>query len=741
MNLFKIFKSNKEDANKVITKVYDNQVNILKRLSNFNVSGAGSQESAFSTIDLTLLAQTYTNHIWVYACIYAIAVTMSSIPLKIYKKSIGTDGKDTETLVENKDIPIAIKMPNKYMSFSELIEAITISLESTGRMFVEKAKVANDKQTKELYIIAPQTMKLKLDRQGRIIGFSQSRNGGIAQIDLNIEDIIHTKYYDPMSDADGMSPLRALWQSLLTDFDAIKFNRSFLKNQAVPYGVLETEQKLDADLYERLYAAWTQSHQGSQNAGKIAILEGGLKFNPISFPPKDLEFMAGRKLTREEILSAFKVPPIMVGLMDGASYANAYQQYENFILNTIVPKLKKLEGIFNNQLLKEFNVDYVCRFDLKQFPIMQEMELNKIPKLDILWKMGVPFNHGIKYLNISIDPLKPEVGDKSFINGVPSEMAGQQQTGPQFNMGGFGQSANKQLTQQTAESLLSEMKKMQNENIDVIVKKKYDRLEKKFNFVKSFIKNFDEEEKKFIAKLAETFKMQKEEVISKVKSKINKSIEEKIDIKKALNDDVTTYTIDIDKNNNIIVDQYLGTYKDLVKKGAGAAKVAFGLSMDLETIDQKTLTYLKDKVYEFAGIINDTTNKQIQAQISKTLSSGLEENMSIADITEKIILEVGDLFDTMSIGRAKNIAQTEITGALNYGALESYKEAGIEYKEWLDVGDEKTRDGHETSAVEIVKVDEPFIVNGEELMYPGDPNGDPSNICNCRCTHVPYFKD
>jgi len=743
MDLFKIFRRNKtEDASKIIAKVYDNQVNILKRVSSFNVPGSGTGSQSFSTIDLNLLANTYTNHIWVYACIYAIAVTMSSIPLRLYKKEI-KDGKEVETLVDDKDIPSCIKMPNKYTTFAELIEAITISLESTGRMFTEKAKVAGETATRELYIIAPQTMKLNLDKQGRIIGFTQNKSTG-GTTNLDIKDVIYTKYYDPMSDADGMSPLRALWQSLLTDYDAIKYNRFFLKNQAVPYGVLETEQKLDQDLYDRLYAAWAQSHQGSQNAGKMAILEGGLKFKPISFPPKDLEFMAGRKLTREEILSAFKVPPIMVGLMDGASYANAYQQYENFILNTIIPKLKKLEAVFNNQLLKEFGETLTCKFDIKQFPIMQQLELDKIPKLQMLWQMGCPFNHGIKFLGISIDALKPEVGDKSFINGVPAEMAGQfNPNAPQLNFG--MQQQNKDTTVQTAEALLNEMKQVQatkvDELVEGIVQKKYTRLQKNFTFIKAYLGHLEEEQKNFINKLAQTFKMQKEEVISNIKSKINKNEGSFVEIKKAINEDITSYTIDINSNNDIIVEQYLGTYRDLVKKGAASAKVAFGLSIDLETIDQKTLNYLKDKIYKFANIINDTTNKKIQERISKTLSEGLEENMSIADITEKVVLEVGDLFDSMSVGRAKNIAQTEITGALNYGALESYKEAGIEYKEWIDVGDDKVRDGHRASVVKIVKIDEPFIVDGEELMYPGDPNGSASNICECRCTHVPYFKD
>ena len=55
-------------------------------------------------------------------------------------------------------------------------------------------------------------------------------------------------------------------------------------------------------------------------------------------------------------------------------------------------------------------------------------------------------------------------------------------------------------------------------------------------------------------------------------------------------------------------------------------------------------------------------------------------------------------------------------------------------KEWVSVDDNRTREAHHHADGQVVPLDEPFIVDGEELMYPGDINGSASNVINCRCT-------
>ena len=83
-------------------------------------------------------------------------------------------------------------------------------------------------------------------------------------------------------------------------------------------------------------------------------------------------------------------------------------------------------------------------------------------------------------------------------------------------------------------------------------------------------------------------------------------------------------------------------------------------------------------------------------------------------------------------------ARTMVTGAENKGRQDSYKRAekdGIVMKrEWLAANDSRTRHWHaELDSVEV-DVDEPWVNEFGEIMFPGDPSADPANTYNCRCS-------
>ena len=69
----------------------------------------------------------------------------------------------------------------------------------------------------------------------------------------------------------------------------------------------------------------------------------------------------------------------------------------------------------------------------------------------------------------------------------------------------------------------------------------------------------------------------------------------------------------------------------------------------------------------------------------------------------------------------------------------------MEKKIWLSANDDATRDSHRDAGIYYadnpVALNEPFEIDGENLMYPGDPNGSPGNVINCRCSKVPVVEE
>ena len=123
--------------------------------------------------------------------------------------------------------------------------------------------------------------------------------------------------------------------------------------------------------------------------------------------------------------------------------------------------------------------------------------------------------------------------------------------------------------------------------------------------------------------------------------------------------------------------------------------------------------------------------------INSAILQGVLQGDSIPNIADRL-QQVTDMDRRAAIRNAR----TMMTGAQNSGRIDAYDRAsnlGINIqKEWLATLDGRTRDSHAALDGERVDYKKAFS-NG--LMYPGDPNGDPSEVYNCRCTMVPYYPE
>jgi len=130
--------------------------------------------------------------------------------------------------------------------------------------------------------------------------------------------------------------------------------------------------------------------------------------------------------------------------------------------------------------------------------------------------------------------------------------------------------------------------------------------------------------------------------------------------------------------------------------------------------------------------LNKSASEVIQAtkdDLGKILIQAEREGWGIQEIADNIT----HLYEETYKGRYRTIARTETAGANNKAILESAKQAGMTHKIWITALDERTRPWHADANGQRVPISENFIVNGEELEQPGDPNGSPENIINCRC--------
>lgn len=169
------------------------------------------------------------------------------------------------------------------------------------------------------------------------------------------------------------------------------------------------------------------------------------------------------------------------------------------------------------------------------------------------------------------------------------------------------------------------------------------------------------------------------------------------------------------------------------------------MNYNFELIDLKTLEKLRRRrktLLPYKKIDGRKDERWNTKLIKSSIMGSLYKGDSIPHVAETLTKVLG-----MNESSAIRNARTAMTSAQNSGRLESYKEAekrGIQMKKvWMATHDHRVRDWHLDLDGEMVDIDEPFeneieVRTGhflsDRILYPGDPNADPANTYNCRCT-------
>ena len=217
-------------------------------------------------------------------------------------------------------------------------------------------------------------MRVDRDEMGRLY-YEYTRygdeNGGnrCEIVKLSPVDLLHI----PGLGFDGLvgySPIAMAKNSIGMAMACEEFGAKFFANGAAPGGVLEHPGILKDPA--RVRDSWNATFGGSSNANKVAVLEEGMKYTPISISPNEAQFLETRKFQIDEIARIFRVPPHMIGDLEKSTFSNIEQQSLEFVKYTLDPWVVRFEQAFQKALLLpdekktyfiKFNVDGLLRGD------------------------------------------------------------------------------------------------------------------------------------------------------------------------------------------------------------------------------------------------------------------------------------------------------------------------------------------------------------------------------------------
>ncbi len=636
------------------------------------------------------LARAYEAHVWCYACGNVIASNLAGIDYLPYRRD-----KDGQWAVYA-DHPFneLLRRPNPYMTSLNLKELTFLSLEFTGNAYWAFER---DKSGKifEVWPL-PSSQVVPVSSKTRLIDhYLYDVNG--QRIRYEYKDILNFRYANLNSMVYGQGSLAAAKNAVISDLYAEAYNKYFFKNSGRPDAVLESDQTLQDDTLRRIRAAWKKMHEGAVNRGRTAILENGLKYKEINRTPKDLDFVLLRKLAREEVLAAFGVPPAMVGIFEYANYANTKEQIQIFWKQTLIPKIRNVEETLTRASRQLFlDVDSVFQADLAKVEALRFDEQVRSQTARTYVDMGIPLNQVIDALDLPFDPVEvvpvsdPEGNPNSRVNRTPVE-------------------------------------KSQKSSKDVIWK--------------AFDQRTRRLEERLQASTRSFFRGQRRRVLDALEKKADALLGNKVGKRvKGPGEDAVRVIFDLATERALFeaaADRHIrGAYYSFALSVSRGVDPGFNFNLQ----NPASLDFLKEKVSKISREINEATleslSEEIVEAVNQAVITGFDRSETIAQITDRI----EEVYSFAVDHRAERIARTEIISASNAGAIDGMRATGVERKEWLDSRDEKVRESHRQISGQVAAIGEPFVTSsGAKLMFPGDPEADPGETVNCRCTLIPVL--
>jgi HK97 family phage portal protein len=299
----------------------------------------------------------------VYSCVRILSEAVAGLPLHLYRY---TKEGSKEKATDHPLYQVLHDEPNPEMTSFVFRETLMTHLLLWGNAYAQI--IRNGKgEVIALYPLMPNKMTVDRDQSGQLYYEYQTSQeeahtmkGSLVR--LSPRDVLHI----PGLGFDGLvgySPIAMAKNAIGLAIATEEYGSKFFANGATPGGILEHPGVVKDP--ERVRQSWNSAFGGSANSSKVAVLEEGMKYTPISISPEQAQFLETRKFQIDEIARIFRIPPHMIGDLEKSSFSNIEQQSLEFVKYTLDPWVCRWEQSMQRALLRpEEKKDYFFKFNV-----------------------------------------------------------------------------------------------------------------------------------------------------------------------------------------------------------------------------------------------------------------------------------------------------------------------------------------------------------------------------------------
>lgn len=283
----------------------------------------------------------------VFRCVDLLSKTMASLPLHMFSET--KDGAK-EKAKKHPVYQLVYALPNRSTTAYEFWQMFVANMLLTEGGY---AKIVRNGAGDIVQLWNVPTRNVALRSRNRING---ERYIDIADDDGNLErlregDYMYVPGFRLNSDIDPMDPVTIASDILGLTRDINSMAAAVFENGANPGGFLEIPGGLSDRAYERLKEDAIKKYAGVSNAGKLMILEEGMKANMLDRDLEKTQVLESRKYAVEEICRIFGVPLHLCMSMEHATFSNIEQQSAEFVRDAINPLSVRIEQAMYRDLL------------------------------------------------------------------------------------------------------------------------------------------------------------------------------------------------------------------------------------------------------------------------------------------------------------------------------------------------------------------------------------------------------
>lgn len=283
----------------------------------------------------------------VYACVALISNDVAKMRIKFMQLNPST-GIWKES-ASNAFSPV-LRKPNRYQTRIDFIKQWEQSKLTWGNAYIFLER-DNRNVVVAMYILNPGRVMPAVAPDGSV--FYQLGADNLSGLEFSIvvpaSEIIHERINPLFHPLVGVSPIFACGLAAEQGLQIQRNAEKFFRSGANPSGVLTVPGKIDQPTADKMKTDWKEKFSG-QNAGSVAILPDGLKYQAMTMSSVDSQMVEQLKLTAEQICTAYGVPGYKIGVSAQPAHEDIEslnQQYLNDCLQTHIEQLELLldEGL------------------------------------------------------------------------------------------------------------------------------------------------------------------------------------------------------------------------------------------------------------------------------------------------------------------------------------------------------------------------------------------------------------